>query len=108
MRAVIGMRAGRAVAAMARSAHRATQLGGRAQPAVLGAVARRWLSGGSDPGSRLVLGIETSCDETGAAVCALAADGTISVRGHAVASHWDLQRQYKGAIAARARTCAGG
>jgi N6-L-threonylcarbamoyladenine synthase len=54
---------------------------------------------------RLVLGIETSCDETAAAVVARAPDGTGRILANVVRSQWDAHRAYGGVvpeIAARA------
>ena len=53
----------------------------------------------------LVLGIETSCDETAAAVVARAADGTGRIVSNVVRSQWEAHRAYGGVvpeIAARA------
>ena len=52
-----------------------------------------------------VLGIETSCDETAAAVVERAADGTGTLLSNVVRSQWDEHRKYGGVvpeIAARA------
>jgi N6-L-threonylcarbamoyladenine synthase len=57
------------------------------------------------PDRRLVLGIETSCDETAAAVVARAADGHGQVLSSIVRSQWEQHRPYGGVvpeIAARA------
>jgi len=54
---------------------------------------------------RLVLGIETSCDETAAAVVARRADGTGRILSNVVRSQWEAHRAYGGVvpeIAARA------
>jgi N6-L-threonylcarbamoyladenine synthase len=53
----------------------------------------------------LVLGIETSCDETAAAVVARAADGSGRILSNVVRAQWEQHRQYGGVvpeIAARA------
>ena len=61
------------------------------------------------PGRRrsrsLVLGIETSCDETAAAVVERAADGSGRILSNVVRAQWEQHRQYGGVvpeIAARA------
>lgn len=58
------------------------------------------------PGSTVrVLGIETSCDETAAAVVARSADGRGQILSNIVRSQWDRHRQFGGVvpeIAARA------
>ena len=57
------------------------------------------------PDEALVLGIETSCDETAAAVVARRADGTGRILSNIVRSQWDAHRAYGGVvpeIAARA------
>jgi len=57
------------------------------------------------PGPLLVLGIETSCDETAAAVVARAADGSGRILSNVVRAQWEQHRQYGGVvpeIAARA------
>jgi N6-L-threonylcarbamoyladenine synthase len=57
------------------------------------------------PAGRLVLGIETSCDETAAAVVARGADGQGTVLSSVVRSQWEQHRPYGGVvpeIAARA------
>ena len=57
------------------------------------------------PARRLVLGIETSCDETAAAVVARSADGRGTVLSSIVRSQWEQHRPYGGVvpeIAARA------
>ena len=57
------------------------------------------------PAGRLVLGIETSCDETAAAVVGRAADGQGTVLSSIVRSQWEQHRPYGGVvpeIAARA------
>jgi N6-L-threonylcarbamoyladenine synthase len=57
------------------------------------------------PARRLVLGIETSCDETAAAVVARGADGHGQVLSSIVRSQWEQHRPYGGVvpeIAARA------
>ena len=57
------------------------------------------------PARRLVLGIETSCDETAAAVVARGADGHGTVLSSVVRSQWEQHRPYGGVvpeIAARA------
>lgn len=54
---------------------------------------------------RLVLGIETSCDETAAAVVARATDGIGRIRSNVVRAQWERHRGYGGVvpeIAARA------
>jgi N6-L-threonylcarbamoyladenine synthase len=64
--------------------------------------------GGQASGHRdetLVLGIETSCDETAAAVVARDADGRGRILSNVVRSQWDEHRPYGGVvpeIAARA------
>src|SRR5262245_45138947 len=53
----------------------------------------------------LVLGIETSCDETAAAVIARAQDGTGHILSNVVRAQWEAHRRYGGVvpeIAARA------
>lgn len=58
-----------------------------------------------DSTERLVLGIETSCDETAAAVVALGADGRGRILSSVVRSQWEKHRPYGGVvpeIAARA------
>lgn len=58
-----------------------------------------------DAPSRLVLGIETSCDETAAAVVVRTADGQGKVLSSVVRSQWEQHRPYGGVvpeIAARA------
>src|SRR5262245_6746337 len=53
----------------------------------------------------LVLGIETSCDETAAAVIARAADGRGRILSNVVRAQWEQHRRYGGVvpeIAARA------
>jgi N6-L-threonylcarbamoyladenine synthase len=60
---------------------------------------------GDDMRRSLVLGIETSCDETAAAVVARRADGTGQILSNVVRSQWDAHRAYGGVvpeIAARA------
>ncbi|MFN3745787.1 MAG: tRNA (adenosine(37)-N6)-threonylcarbamoyltransferase complex transferase subunit TsaD [Hyphomicrobiaceae bacterium] len=61
---------------------------------------------GQTPGADcLVLGIETSCDETAAAVVARAADGRGTILSNLVRSQWEQHRPYGGVvpeIAARA------
>jgi N6-L-threonylcarbamoyladenine synthase len=55
----------------------------------------------------LVLGIETSCDETAAAVIARAADGSGRILSNVVRAQWEEHRRYGGVvpeIAARAHT----
>ncbi len=64
-------------------------------------------AGTSAPDQRqtLVLGIETSCDETAAAVVARAADGTGRILSNVVRAQWEEHRRYGGVvpeIAARA------
>ena len=57
------------------------------------------------PARRLVLGIETSCDETAAAVVARGSDGHGRVLSNVVRSQWEQHRPYGGVvpeIAARA------
>ena len=57
------------------------------------------------PGPLLVLGIETSCDETAAAVVERAADGSGRILSNVVRAQWEQHRQYGGVvpeIAARA------
>ena len=60
----------------------------------------------SPPGSdTLVLGIETSCDETAAAVVARAPDGTGRILSNVIRAQWEEHRRYGGVvpeIAARA------
>jgi N6-L-threonylcarbamoyladenine synthase len=56
-------------------------------------------------GERLVLGIETSCDETAAAVIARSADGRGRILSNIVSSQWEAHRPFGGVvpeIAARA------
>src|SRR5512138_1889372 len=56
-------------------------------------------------GDTLVLGIETSCDETAAAVVVRAADGTGRILSNIIRSQWEEHRRYGGVvpeIAARA------
>jgi N6-L-threonylcarbamoyladenine synthase len=56
-------------------------------------------------GDSLVLGIETSCDETAAAVVVRAADGTGRILSNIIRSQWEEHRRYGGVvpeIAARA------
>jgi N6-L-threonylcarbamoyladenine synthase len=56
-------------------------------------------------GDTLVLGIETSCDETAAAVVARAPDGTARILSNVVRAQWEEHRRYGGVvpeIAARA------
>ncbi len=56
-------------------------------------------------GSQLLLGIESSCDETAAAVVERSAGGSGSIRSNIVRSQWDQHRPYGGVvpeIAARA------
>src|SRR5262245_29191698 len=58
-----------------------------------------------DTREALVLGIETSCDETAAAVVARAADGTGRILSNVVRAQWEEHRRYGGVvpeIAARA------
>jgi N6-L-threonylcarbamoyladenine synthase len=58
-----------------------------------------------DKREALVLGIETSCDETAAAVVARAADGTGRILSNVVRAQWEQHRRYGGVvpeIAARA------
>ena len=53
----------------------------------------------------LVLGIETSCDETAAAVVARAADGSGRILSNVVRAQWEQHRRFGGVvpeIAARA------
>src|SRR5689334_21326151 len=60
-------------------------------------------SGSSRP--LLVLGIETSCDETAAAVVERAVDGNGRILANVVRAQWEQHRQYGGVvpeIAARA------
>jgi N6-L-threonylcarbamoyladenine synthase len=60
---------------------------------------------GEDKGRSLVLGIETSCDETAAAVISRHRDGTGLILSNVVRSQWDAHRAYGGVvpeIAARA------
>ena len=55
--------------------------------------------------SLIVLGIETSCDETAAAVVARAPDGTGQILSNVVRAQWEQHRSYGGVvpeIAARA------
>jgi N6-L-threonylcarbamoyladenine synthase len=63
-------------------------------------------SGPAPPGSdTLVLGIETSCDETAAAVVARAPDGTGRILSNVIRAQWEEHRRYGGVvpeIAARA------
>ena len=59
----------------------------------------------SEGRERLVLGIETSCDETAAAVVARTAEGRGRIVSNVVRSQWDVHRAYGGVvpeIAARA------
>lgn len=59
----------------------------------------------TNPAGCLVLGIETSCDETAAAVVARAADGSGRILSNVVRSQWDQHRAFGGVvpeIAARA------
>ena len=59
----------------------------------------------ADVEERLVLGIETSCDETAAAVVARSPSGTGRILANVVRSQWDAHRAYGGVvpeIAARA------
>ena len=56
-------------------------------------------------GETLVLGLETSCDETAAAVVARGADGRGRILSNVVRTHWEQHRPYGGVvpeIAARA------
>src|SRR5262249_21914174 len=56
-------------------------------------------------GETLVLGIETSCDETAAAVVARTPDGTGRILSNVVRAQWEEHRRYGGVvpeIAARA------
>jgi N6-L-threonylcarbamoyladenine synthase len=58
-----------------------------------------------DTREALILGIETSCDETAAAVVARAADGTGRILSNVVRAQWEQHRRYGGVvpeIAARA------
>jgi N6-L-threonylcarbamoyladenine synthase len=58
-----------------------------------------------EDGATLVLGIETSCDETAAAVAARAPDGSGRLLSNVVRSQWERHRRYGGVvpeIAARA------
>jgi N6-L-threonylcarbamoyladenine synthase len=53
----------------------------------------------------LVLGIETSCDETAAAVVTRTADGTGQILANVIRAQWEEHRRYGGVvpeIAARA------
>lgn len=62
-------------------------------------------TGAAAPGEALVLGIETSCDETAAAVVARNAGGRGRILSNVVRSQWDAHRAYGGVvpeIAARA------
>src|SRR5262245_62030935 len=54
----------------------------------------------STPSQRqaLVLGIETSCDETAAAVVARAPDGTGRILSNAVRAQWEEHRRYGGVV----------
>ena len=57
------------------------------------------------PKQLLVLGIETSCDETAAAVVARAADGSGRILSNIIRTQWEKHRPYGGVvpeIAARA------
>ena len=69
------------------------------------ALARRCAPRLPRPQPSLVLGIETSCDETAAAVVARAADGSGRILSNIVRAQWEQHRQYGGVvpeIAARA------
>jgi N6-L-threonylcarbamoyladenine synthase len=62
-------------------------------------------SGRATPDETLVLGIETSCDETAAAVVARAPDGTGRILSNVIRAQWEEHRRYGGVvpeIAARA------
>jgi N6-L-threonylcarbamoyladenine synthase len=62
-------------------------------------------SGQADAGETYVLGIETSCDETAAAVVARAPDGTGRILSSIIRAQWEEHRRYGGVvpeIAARA------
>jgi N6-L-threonylcarbamoyladenine synthase len=68
-------------------------------------MAERSNSGGAGRPSFLVLGIETSCDETAAAVVAREPDGTGRIVSSVVRAQWEEHRRYGGVvpeIAARA------
>ena len=59
----------------------------------------------NDPGFSIVLGIETSCDETAAAVVARLPDGSGRIVSNVVRTQWEKHRPYGGVvpeIAARA------
>ena len=59
----------------------------------------------ADTRETLVLGIETSCDETAAAVVARGADGRGRILSNVVRAQWEEHRRYGGVvpeIAARA------
>ena len=59
----------------------------------------------SSNSATIVLGIETSCDETAAGIVARAADGKGRILANVVRSQWDAHRAYGGVvpeIAARA------
>ena len=56
------------------------------------------LTGVSLSGETLLLGIETSCDETAAAVVARAADGSFQIRSAVVSSQIDLHARYGGVV----------
>jgi len=59
----------------------------------------------NDPGFSIVLGIETSCDETAAAVVARLPDGSGHIVSNVVRTQWEKHRPYGGVvpeIAARA------
>ena len=51
-----------------------------------------------DKRETLVLGIETSCDETAAAVVARAADGRGRILSNVVRAQWEQHRRYGGVI----------
>ena len=66
---------------------------------------RRPMDATQDKRETLVLGIETSCDETAAAVVARAADGSGRILSNVVRAQWEQHRRYGGVvpeIAARA------
>ncbi|MFZ1105618.1 MAG: tRNA (adenosine(37)-N6)-threonylcarbamoyltransferase complex transferase subunit TsaD, partial [Hyphomicrobiaceae bacterium] len=53
----------------------------------------------SPPGAdTLVLGIETSCDETAAAVVARASNGTGRILSNVIRAQWEEHRRYGGVV----------
>jgi len=46
----------------------------------------------------LILGIETSCDETGLAIVEIGSDGRATIRGEVLASQVSLHQKYGGVV----------